>query len=135
MNDPEFIEMRNKFLISLLIVSIFAALFIVFLFKLIGTNSNVDNKVLQNKDVLILVVDKNCARCNAVKEVLKDNDIKYSILDRYKDNKTKYIYQKIGLDDEITTPCILSIKKGKLDSYLDNIDDQTVLEEYLNSLK
>lgn len=135
MKDPEFIEMRNKFLISLLIVSIFAALFIVFLFKLIGTNSNVDNKVLQNKDVLVLVVDNKCARCDAVKEVLKENNIKYSILDRYKDNKTKYIYQKIGLDDEITTPCILSIKKGKLDSYLDNIDDQTVLEEYLNSLK
>ena len=130
MNDPEFIEMRNKFLISLLIVGVFATLFIVFLFRLVGTNSNVDNKVLQKKDILVLVVDNKCARCDAVKEVLKENDIKYSILDRYKD-----IYQKIGLDDEITTPCILSIKKGKLDSYLDNIDDQTVLEEYLNSLK
>ena len=134
MHDPEFIEMRNKFLITLLIVGIFATTLIVFLFKLIGTNSNVSSSINANKDVLILVVDNKCDKCNAVKEVLKENNVKYKVLNRYKDNKTKLIYQKIGLDDEITSPCLLNIKKGKLDSYLDNIDDQIVLEEYLESL-
>ena len=135
MKDPEFIELRNKFFIAALIIGIFATTLIVFIFKLNGSSSLIYNDVKQKKDVLVLVVDKDCDKCNAVGEVLKDNNIKFKKMDRYKDNKTKLIYQKIGLDDKIITPCILNIKKGKLDSYFDNIDNKIELEEYLSSIE
>ena len=43
------------------------------------------------------------------------------------------IYQRIKLEDDINTPCIMKIKKGKVYSYIDSISDKNSLNDYINS--
>ena len=134
MRDPEFISLRNRLLICILIVSIFALTLIFFIYRLSGVGgSSIYNRVLKKESFIIFVKDKDCDKCDAVEDILDEEGIKYYVLDRYKDNNTKIIYQRIKLEDDINTPCIMNIKKGKVYSYIDSISDKNSLNDYINS--
>ncbi|MBQ6476972.1 MAG: hypothetical protein IJI43_00860 [Bacilli bacterium] len=131
MKDPEFIELKNRTLITVLVVLIFASTLIAFMIRLLNNGNNLYKKISNKETMYVLLVSKECKRCNAVEDVLFDNKIKYYTLDK-NDGNTERIYNMIELDDEVTDPCLFYIKKGKLDSYLDNIDDQGELEDFID---
>ena len=72
MRDPEFIELKNRFLFGVGIVILFAIPIMIFLVKTYGTSS-VLNKINDDETFTILVTAKSCDNCNLVKDILKDN--------------------------------------------------------------
>jgi len=131
MKDPEFVTLRNRFLISILIVIIFASTLIAFMIRMLSNTDTVYRKIVKGDTMYILLVSKKCNRCQAVQDVLDENEISYYVLDN-NSNSIKNIYSKIEMEDDIKVPCLLHIEKGKLDSYIDDIDDKTLLEEFIN---
>ena len=131
MKDPEFVTLRNRFLISILIVIIFASTLIAFMVRMLSNTDTVYRKIVTGDTMYILLVSKKCNRCQAVQDVLDENEISYYVLDN-NSNSIKNIYSKIEMEDDIKVPCLLHIGKGKLDSYIDDIDDKTLLEEFIN---
>ena len=77
MNDPEFIMLRNKFLIGILVALIFIIpLFLFFKNKIID-NEDITKKIRNKETLIILVVENNCIECKNYQEQLNNNGIGY----------------------------------------------------------
>lgn len=141
MDNEEFIKLKNRFLIALLISLVFT---IPFLFVIINKFGPKENKLLEelkeNKDLVVLVTEDNCGECETVKKILKDKDVSYEELNHSENGKYEEILRRIDIHPSyISYPTIIYLEEGKLKSYL-LIDDEIELNEYieynkLNELK
>ena len=135
MKDPEFIELRNKFLLALLVALIFSVpVFFIFKNKLISNNS-IEDKINNNKNIVLYIVEDNCINCNKIKKYLDSNKIKYNMI--YKNSND---YQKamniIGVNKEnIISPTIMYIEETKLKSYIVDIKSEKEAEDFINNYK
>lgn len=135
MKDPEFIELRNKFLLALLVALIFSVpIFFIFKNKLVSNNS-IEDKINNNKNIVLYIVEDNCINCNKIKKYLDSNKIKYNMI--YKNSND---YQKtmntMGVNKEkIISPAIMYIEETKLKSYIVDIKSEKEAEEFINNYK
>ena len=96
MRDPEFIELRNKFLLGVLIFLIFAIpIFFFVRNKMFMPDSKIMKYLKKNDSMLILVVEDNCTRCKKSKEVLNELNVNYFILNKDTERDYNSIIRKL----------------------------------------
>lgn len=135
MRDPEFIEMRNRFLIALVVSIVFALPVILFVFK---TFSNNDSELLDNinnkKTVIIYLESEECSRCSSFSKVLDDNSVGYFTLNIDTDRDYETIMKKLDYSTiNVSTPSLMYVENGELVSSLTNEFDKQNIYDYLSN--
>ena len=135
MRDPEFIELRNKFLLGVLIFLIFAIpIFFFVRNKMFMPDSKIMKYLKKNDSMLILVVEDNCTRCKKSKETLNELDVNYFILDKSTNRDYNNIISKLELSEEdVEIPTIILINKGKVYSYITNIKSSQEITSFVKN--
>jgi hypothetical protein len=135
MRDPEFIALRNKVLIGLIIFIIFLVLIILILHRFLGNYSGkVYDDVINDKTFVLLQVSNDCEMCESVEMVLDEHDIKYEVLTMSPKDRHEDVYRKLGINaSTIKAPALFYIKKGEVVSYLSDIDSQNELDGFINN--
>lgn len=135
MKDPEFIVLRNRFLIGLAIFIVFITLIVMIFNRFYGHYSGeVYDMISDKKTVVFLQTSNDCELCDGVKEILDKENINYeevtmSLRDRHKD-----IYRLLDIDSsKITPPSLFYIKKGEVVSYLNNISSENEVNDFIKN--
>lgn len=132
MRDPEFIELRNKFLLGMLIVLVFAIPIIIFLVKTYG-DSNVLSKINKNETFTVLVTSNDCDKCELVNDILKKNDVKYAKLNSYTNKDYEEIMQKLEIENKRDEfPILVYVEEGQMKANLFSIDNEEMVIDFLN---
>lgn len=134
MRDPEFIELRNKFLLGVLIFLIFAIpIFFFVRNKMFMPDSKIMKYLKKNDSMLILVVEDNCTRCKKSKEVLNELNVNYFILNKDTERDYNSIIRKLKIEDEVQVPAIIFVNEGNLYSYIYNIKNKKEIIDFVES--
>jgi len=133
MQNPEFILLRNRFLIALLVALIFTIpLTLLFINKFSNKPSRIIDSINNKESIFILVTENNCEKCQETENIMKENNIDFILLNKDIEEKYDSIIKKIDIpNDELTPPTIIYIKDGIINSKLVN-SSQTEIEEFLN---
>ncbi len=130
MKDPEWIRMRNRFIIGLCFVILFMIPFYFFFKNRFAPD---DSLILQEMDkknsFVLLITEKNCSKCKTMKELLKQENVEYKEVVMNKDKNFENIRIKANLSkDDIIPPTIVYMKKKKVTATLVDGDETDVLE-------
>ena len=135
--DSELLDLLTKiiFTISILIICIF--FFTLILSRKNSINpSYLEDKINGKDDFVLLIRNKNCSKCNDIKKVLKNNDIRYYTLIIDNNRRSDIIIRKLDIPkNDIVVPMIVNIKDGKPYSLIvdiKKIDDLNEFIEYNN---
>lgn len=133
MNDPELRQLVKKFLIIVTITLIFIVpSFFIFYNKILIHKNTILNDLNKNKTIIIYITEDNCKKCNTIIKDFKNN----KKIKELKTNDRDYdeIIRKIKInEDAIVPPTVIYIKKGKLVSYIVNVNSKKELKEFLNN--
>lgn len=135
MKDKEFIELRNKFLIGLVISIIFIIpIFFFIKNKFYISDSDIYKSINKKNDMLILVVDNKCNRCNKSKEVLNKININYYVLNKDKQRDYNKIINKLNLKEkEIVNPTLIYIREGNTYAYINDIKSENEINSFIEN--
>ena len=115
MRDPEFIELRNRFLIGLGICIVFMVPFFFFLKNKLINTSKVIEAINRKEDIVLLVTSKDCSNCKIYKKQLTNLGVNYIETNRNKDKYYEEILRKLNVvKTDIIPPTIIYIKEGAL---------------------
>lgn len=132
MKDPEFIELRNRFLIGILIAVIFSVPLFVFVYKTFSS-PQVLTKIEKGDTFSILIVAEECENCKLVENILDNKDIKYLKVNKSTNKDYASIMEKLGIKNKNDSfPIIVYVKDGKMVGNLMNIDSEKEVEGFLN---
>ena len=134
MKDPEFIELKNRFLFGLLIALLMGSILIFVAYKsFIGTNSKAYNYINRNNKSIILVIDNKCKNCDEIKNVLDNNKYKYYLYNRSKDysNNIENILNIDNLGIEI--PALIYLENKRVSSFISNVNDSEEIKDFFNT--
>ncbi len=134
MRDPEFIQLRNRFLLAVgICIVLLVPLFLFFFNKLNQDDSKVIKAIKKEETFFLLVTGKETP--SSYKRIIKRNGVNYKTLDSY--NKSNYTSLLRILDvpnSDIIPPAILYIQNGQLRSIL-NIQEEKEIEEFIENFK
>ncbi len=135
MKDPEFIDLKNRFLLG---VGICILLLVPFFFfmrnKLVDNKSTVISRINNNDSFIILVTDKSCKECEKYEKILKKEKIDFNKVNIDKDNNYPNLLQKLNLSSsEIIPPSIIYIANGHLFSTLVNIGNEEDINAFIKN--
>lgn len=134
MRDPEFIQLRNRFLMALGIALIFTIPMILFVVNKFNEKpSKVIESINKKENIIVFVTEENCPSCLNSKNILKENNVSFYELNK-DTNKNNYevILRKISMStSDITPPTLIYIEEGKLSSSLVNPNEKE-LKSYLD---
>ncbi len=135
MKDPEFIDLKNRFLLGVLIGIIILVPFFFFMRnKLVDNKSTVISRINNNDSFIILVTDKNCKECKNYEKVLKNEKIDYNKVNIDKDKNYPSLLQELDLSSqEIIPPSIIYIANGHLFSTLVNIGNEKDIKTFIKN--
>ena len=136
MKDPEFILLRNRFVLIVLISLIFIIPSILLFINKFSVNKlEINTKLNKKETFLVLITSNDCQNCKNIKSLFKENNIKYLELNKDSSNQYKEILNKLQLDSTKTkSPTLIYVLKGKNYSYLENEKDfeKESLNNFLN---
>ena len=119
MKDPEFIQLRNRFLFAILIAVIFSIPLIIFLSK-------------NFSDTNVLSMVRKCNLCKKVDDLLEDNSVNYVRLNRDKNKDYDKILKDLGLVNKREEyPIIVYVVDGKMVANLFNITHVNDVKEFI----
>lgn len=133
MRDPEVIELRNKFLLAVGIVLIFAIPLLMFFCKGVVVDTDIYKYIKQKESFVILIENKECTKCESVEQILDSRNIPYHILDA--DNNDDYwkILERLNLEDKnVVMPTLIYVNNGSLGAYIYGIDNEDDIDEFIN---
>lgn len=131
--DPEYIELRNKFLLGFSIVAIFAVAIILLFVNKFGFGTTIDKKINKNETFVVFVTQDKCNNCDKVKEILNNRNVEYEEL-TYGSNDTDRFYEKYSVT-KTEAPSVIYIRKGKIYSSMFTITNFEELELFLENYK
>ena len=136
--DRELLDFINKTIIIIIVLVIGIAVFILVMVNKNSLGLSKVEKVIDNKEDLIVLIRKNdCKKCSSIENVLKNNNIDYYVLNSNNNKRKDIIYKKINITNiDIEEPSIVYIKDGNLYSILVDIKKISDLNKFLeyNSL-
>lgn len=125
--NEELIELRNRLLIGIAVALVFC---IPFLFIFINKFGYKPSKVLESLNeeskMVLLITGEECDNCRNTENILKENDVKYSLLNKDREIKYKEILRKIEVtESDVIVPTVIYIDEGKIYSSLaePNVDE------------
>lgn len=132
MKDPEFIQLRNRFLFAILIVLVFAIPIIIFLNKTYS-DTDVLARIKKNDSFVILIEKKDCKLCNSVNKVLDNNSVDYVRLNRDKNKDYEFVLKRLELINKREEyPIVVIVSNGKMSANLFGI---STVDEVLEFIK
>lgn len=134
MRDPEFIQLRNRFLMALVIALIFTIPMILFVVNRFNEKpSKIIEKINKKENIIVLVTEENCPSCINNKNILKDNNVSFYEINKDDDKNTyEIILRKISMSkSDVTPPTVIYIEEGTLYSSLVNPSEEE-LKSYLD---
>ena len=131
MRDPEFIELKNRFLFGVGIVILFAIPIMIFLVKTYGTSS-VLNKINDDESFTILVTAKSCDNCKLVSNILKNYDVEFVKLNSSTNKSYEEIMKKLKVENKREEyPILIYVKDGEMQANLFSIDSKEKVEDFI----
>ena len=131
MRDPEFVELKNKFLIGMGIVILFAIPIMIFLIKTYG-NSDVLNKINKKDSFTILVTSRDCDNCSMVSSTLKKNDVKFVKLNSATNKNYEEIMRKLTIENKSNEfPFVVYVDEGVMKANLFSIESEKDVVEFV----
>ena len=115
MKDPEFIELRNRFLFGLVVAIVFAAsFFLLFFNRFKNSRANVLSALNQKETFFLLVREESCNICDTMEAELKKEKISYKVLED-RANEYPEVLTKLNLkESSIQIPTVIIIEDGKM---------------------
>ena len=133
MDDPEVIQLRNRFLLGIFIALLFCVPLIVFLTKTYSATSAL-TRLRKNETFVMLIIKDDCSKCDVATDVLKKNKVKYSILNKDRNKNYDEIMKRISLENsEDDYPVMVYLKDGKMVANLFYITDDDMVLEFIKS--
>ena len=131
MRDPEFIQLRNRFLFGVGLVILFMIPITIFLVKTYGVSS-VLTKVNRKETFTIVVTSKNCDNCKLVYDILKDNDVKFVKINSSTNKNYEEIMQKLNIVNKREEfPVIIYVKDGVMQANLFSINSEKMVLDFI----
>lgn len=138
MKNEEFIELRNKFLLGVLVALIVTVPFLLFFVnRYVANKSKVIDAYNEKKTFTVLVYkSSDCSKCSMIREKLDDEDIYYLEYDLDKENTKDTAYSRFGFSEsKLKVPALIYVKDGvSVVSSLD-IKDSKAVEEFIKYSK
>lgn len=132
--DPEFIELRNKFLLGVGACILFGVFIILIFVRIFITDGGVNSKIRKKEDFLIYVDSYDCSHCSEVQKYLDDQNVAYMKFD-LNDNYIKKIIQDNKLVKDGIVPGIFYYKDGQMYANLLGMQDTNELSQFLKNHK
>lgn len=131
MRDPEFVELRNKFLIGILIAVVFTVPLFIYVYKTFS-NPKVLTKIDKGETFSLVIVSKDCEKCGLVEDILDSKNIKYLEVNSSTDKNYKSIINKLGIKNtQNSFPVIVYVKDGKMAGNMMNINSENEVLGFL----
>lgn len=136
-DDEELLSLFKRLKIGIVIILIFAVLFVVFIYnKFLPHTPEVINKINNKESLYVLVDNKSCTTCKRIKEILKENNISYYEINIDKDTHYKEFLKSLSItENEVVVPTIMYIENGMLDSTIVEVNDEEILKAFLENTK
>ena len=135
MRDPEFILLRNRFLIGLgICIVLFTPLYMFLHNKLLGEDSKVLERIEQQDSFLIIITSRDCNNCREIEKEIKQQGLDYQKITREKDSNYKRIMYQLDLNEnDIEPPTIIYIDNGKVITTLTDIKEKEEITTFVES--
>lgn len=131
MKDPEFIELKNRFLIGIFICLLFMIPLFIFMYKSY-ISSDAMTMINNKKTFVMFVVSNDCSDCFLVKEMLKDKNIKFTTVNSDTNRDYSAIMSRMTiLNKEKSFPFIVYVEDGKMKANLFDINSEKKLNEFI----
>lgn len=137
MNDPEFIELRDKFLKGLGIVLIFIIPFIIFMVKKFNVeDSKVIKKINNEENIVLFVENAKCSTCESIEKILNNLNVEYEIINSSTSKDYKSVLKKLDITStDIAVPTIIYIEEGKVNTILPSIETEEEITSFVDYYK
>ncbi len=137
MNDPEFIELRDKFLKGLGIVLIFIIPFIIFMVKKFNVeDSKVIKKINNEENIVLFVENAKCSTCESIEKILNNLNVEYEIINSSTSKDYKSVLKKLDITTtDIAVPTIIYIEEGKVNTILPSIETEEEITSFVDYYK
>lgn len=131
MKDPEFIQLRNRFLLGVAISLCLAVPLILFFYKSYMGSSAL-NKINKKEDFVLLVTSNDCKECKRVGDILDNKDVKFSKMNVSTTKDSDTVLKKLGITNSREVyPIIVYIKNGKMVANLYVENNEKEVEDFL----
>ena len=131
MKDPEFIQLKNRFLTGVFIVILFSVPLFIFMYKTY-LSSDAMTMISKDKTFVMLVVSNDCEKCDLVKDILKERNI--NVVKVNKDTNKDYdnIMLKMGITNKKEQfPIIVYVENGEMKANLLNVTTEKMIDEFI----
>lgn len=121
MNDPEFIMLRNRFLIAIIVALIFTVPLFFFFKNKFLIDESIINKIKKKENITLLIVKRNCNECEEYKKQLESSNVAYIKINKDKDKNYDLLLNDLNMSyTDITIPTIIYIENKKVIATLTN---------------
>lgn len=133
MRDPEFIEMRNRFILGMVVLILFSVPFLIFIARKFMVETSPIIKGIDNEKTMLVYVEKaNCSNCKEVEDMLKSYGIKYNKINSSGDRNYANVLNKLNITTtDIDEPTLLYIEEGKFYAALVSIKSEEDVVNFL----
>ncbi len=133
MKDREFIELRNRFFLAILIsLIVIVPVLLLFINKFTRVDSSILKRIKNNETFFLVIEEKQSKK---IKQLLKSNKVSFEVINKKKLNDYEDILEQLEIEeDDITLPTVFYIKEGELIASLSNVTEED-LEEFIINYK
>ena len=133
MRDPEFIELRKKFTLGIIIVLLISIPFLIFITKkFMVETSPIIKGINENKTMLVLVEKVDCDTCKDIENIIDSYGVKYYKLNSQSDRNYLTVLHKLGITTkDILEPTLVYINEGKYYASLPSVNSAEDVKSYL----
>lgn len=133
MKDPEFIKLKNRFLLGILVALVFSVPLLIFVSKTYSS-SNILTKIEKKETFTVIVTKKKCEMCKDALKVLKDNNVNYVELKMDSNKDYKEILRRLKVDNpKEEAPILIYVKDGEMFANLFSITKKSIAKEFISN--
>jgi len=137
MRDPEFIELRNRFLLGITICMVLLVPFFFFFYsKLIQIDSKIIQKIENKETFMILITNYNCKDCPKYEKTIKELSTNYQVMNKDKDKDYSILLKQLDIPEkDIISPALIYIENGTLKSTLIEIQTEEEVTTFVENFR
>ena len=132
-NNEEYIKFRNGILVVFAVTLVCVAFIILLFGKGIGTP--ISKKMKSRESFIIYITSADCENCDKIKKFLGEKNVSYEEIYETSSQAKKIFKNYDFVVDESISPAVIYVKKGKIYSYLVNLNDTEELGEFIDYYK
>lgn len=134
MKNEEFIELRNRFLLGILVALVITVPFLLFFIsRYTGSTADVIDAYNKKETFTVLVYkSSDCDKCSMIENKLKNLDIYYLEYDLDNPKEKENTFKKFGFKEkELIVPALIYVKEGVTVVRTFDIEDENSVDEFI----